>query len=110
MIMNKIYIGNLSFKATEQDVEDFFKQFGEIKEIALIRDRYSNELKGFGFITFTDPSSAQNALSKNGEELLGRPLKINLAREEGRREGGGGGRSGGGGGRFGGGRRERDKY
>jgi cold-inducible RNA-binding protein len=102
--MNKIYVGNLPFQLTEQDLEGEFQQFGKIKEIALIRDRYSNDFKGFAFITFVTPESAQQALAANGKDFQGRAMKVSIARAEERR-GGGGERSGGGGGRgrFGGG-------
>lgn len=100
--MNKIYVGNLPFQTTEQELEGEFKPFGEIKEIALIRDRYSNEFKGFAFITFATPASAQQALEANGKDFMGRAMKVSIARAEergGRFGGGGKGRPGGGGGR-----------
>ncbi len=92
--MNKIYVGNLPFNTTEQEVEEVFKQFGDIEEIALIRDRYSNEFKGFGFITFTSQEGAQNALSMDGKEFLGRAIKVNMAREREKRPSGGRGGKG----------------
>jgi RNA recognition motif-containing protein len=101
MSMSKIYVGNLPFKTTESDMKTLFEQFGEIQEIAMIKDRYSNEFKGFCFITFQSQESAQNALALDGKEFSGRPMKVNMARENERRSGGGGGA--GGGRRFGGG-------
>ncbi|CAL7963395.1 conserved hypothetical protein [Gammaproteobacteria bacterium] len=106
--MNKIYVGNLPFQTTDQELESEFQQFGKIKEVALIRDRYSNEFKGFAFITFIAPESAQQALAANGKDFQGRAMKVSIARaeERGGRSGGGGGRGGregGGGGREGGG-------
>ena len=86
--MNKIYVGNLPFKATEPELRELFEQFGEIQEIALIKDRYSNEFKGFGFITFNSQESAQNSLTLDGKEFSGRPMKVNMARENERRPGG----------------------
>lgn len=102
--MNKIYVGNLPFQTTDQELEGEFQQFGKIKEVALIRDRYSNEFKGFAFITFVAPESAQQALAANGKDFQGRAMKVSIARaeERGGRSGGGGGRGGrdgGGGGR-----------
>jgi RNA recognition motif-containing protein len=104
--MNKIYVGNLPFQTTDQELEGEFQQFGKIKEIALIRDRYSNEFKGFAFITFDAPESAQQALAADGKDFQGRAMKVSIARAEergGRSGGGGGGRGrpggGGGGGR-----------
>lgn len=102
--MNKIYVGNLPFKATESELQELFEQFGEIKEAVIIKDRYTEESKGFGFVTFDSPQAAQNALKMDGKDLSGRSLKVNMAKEERRTSGGGGGgggrRSGGGGGGF----------
>ncbi len=102
--MNKIYVGNLPFQTTDQELEGEFQQFGKIKEVALIRDRYSNEFKGFAFVTFIAPESAQQALAANGKDFQGRAMKVSIARaeERGGRSGGGGG-GGGRGGREGGG-------
>ena len=106
--MNKIYVGNLPFQTTDQELEGEFQQFGKIKEVALIRDRYSSEFKGFAFITFVAPESAQQALAANGKDFQGRAMKVSIARaeERGGGAGGRGGREGGGGrGRPGGGGR-----
>lgn len=80
--MNKIYIGNLPFQTTDQELESEFQQFGKIKEVALIRDRYSKEFKGFAFITFAAPESAQQALAANGKDFQGRAMKVSIARPE----------------------------
>ena len=80
--MNKIYVGNLPFQTTEPDLDSEFRQFGDIKEIALIKDRYSNEFKGFAFITYATPESAQQALTLDGKDFQGRPMKVSLARSE----------------------------
>ena len=74
--MNKIYVGNLPFQTTDQELEGEFQQFGKIKEVALIRDRYSSEFKGFAFITFVAPESAQQALAANGKDFQGRAMKV----------------------------------
>ena len=79
--MNKIYVGNLSFSVSEPELEELFGQYGKITEIALIRDRFSNQLKGFGFITFESQQGAESALAMDGKEFLGRPLKVNIAKE-----------------------------
>lgn len=115
--MNKIYIGNLSFKTTDADLDAEFRQFGEIKEVALVKDRFTGESKGFGFITYAASESAKSALSLDGKELGGRAMKVSMAiarAKDDRRGGGdghGGGRGsrgghGGGGGKYGN-RRER---
>lgn len=97
--MNKIYIGNLPYSATEQDVQTLFAQFGEIENVALIKDRDSGRPKGFGFITFINQNSAQDALKMDGQDFQGRPLKVSMAKEKTAGEGGGGRRGGGGGAR-----------
>lgn len=99
--MNKIYVGNLPFQVTNQELDDEFQQYGQIKEITLIRDRYTNECKGFGFITFIDDSSAKQALAADGKEFNGRAMKVSIAKPQ--EKTGGAGRGGFGGGRSGGG-------
>lgn len=102
---NKIYVGNLPFSAEQPDLEEIFQQYGAIKEFAFIRDRVTGEFKGFAFITYETEEGANAALEVNGRDFGGRPMKVNIAREEEKRSFGGG-RSGGGG--FGGGGRGRD--
>lgn len=82
--MKKIYVGNLPYQTTEQDLEKKFQQFGEIKETSIIRDRYTNECRGFAFITFATAESAQQSLASNGQDFQGREMKVNLARLEGK--------------------------
>lgn len=95
---NKIYVGNLSYKMTEDELHAAFSQYGEIVEAILIKDRDTGRLKGFGFVEFATPEGAKAALVMDGQELEGRKLKVNEARAktEGGREGGRGGREGGG--------------
>lgn len=96
--MNKIYIGNLPYSATEQDVQTLFAQFGDIENVALIKDRDTGRPKGFGFITFENQNSAQDALKMDGQDFQGRPLKVSMAKEKASGENNGGRRGGGGGG------------
>lgn len=106
-----IYVGNLSFDASEDDVRNAFAQFGNVESIKLITDRETGRPRGFGFVTMPDSSEANTAIeSLNGTELLGRELRIREAtpRPERPRHGGGGGggggyQGGGGGGGFRGG-------
>ena len=103
-----IYVGNLSFDASEDDVRNAFSQFGNVESIKLITDRETGRPRGFGFVTMPDSSEANAAIeSLNGTELLGRELRIREAtpRPERPRQGGGGGgyQGGGGGGGFRGG-------
>ena len=105
---SKIYVGSLSYGVTPDELESFFSKYGEIAQVKLITDRETNQSKGFAFITYANPQSAQDALGSDGEELQGRKIRVNMAREEGeggRRggRGGRGGRNGGGGGNYRGG-------
>lgn len=103
----KVYVGNLSFGATEDQVRGMFEEYGEIQSIAMINDRDTGRFRGFAFVEMED--SAANAAIKalNGKEVDGRELSVNEARPREERSGGGGGgyRSGGGGGYGGGGNR-----
>ena len=105
--MNKIYVGNLPFQVTDQELDSEFQQYGQIKEVTLIRDRYTNECKGFGFITFIDAESAKQALAADGKDFKGRAMKISIAKPQERT--GGAGRGGFGGSRSGGGNDRGDR-
>ena len=104
---NKLYVGNLSFNITENDLQDAFAAHGTVTEANLMMDRMSGRPRGFGFVTMSTAEEAQKAIdAMNGKELDGRALTVNIARpREERAPGGGGGRGYGGGG--GGGRRNR---
>jgi cold-inducible RNA-binding protein len=103
MSKNKIYVGNLPFSSTEADLSDLFSQHGSIVECKLIADRYSGRSKGFAFITFSSDEDASSALSKDGYEIDGRQIRVNIAepRPPRDRDGrGGNGGNGGNGGRY----------
>ena len=102
----KLFVGNLSFKITENDLQDAFAAHGTVVEANLMMDRVSGRPRGFGFVTMGSPEEAQKAIDAlNGKELDGRALTVNIARpREDRPSGGGGGRRD-----FGGGGR-RDRY
>ena len=105
---NRLYVGNLSFNATEGDLMDLFGQAGQVKDVALIQDRVTGKSRGFAFVTMTTDEEAANALSTlNGKNVEGRTISVSEARprEERPSGGGGGGRGGysGGGGSGGGG-------
>ena len=111
--MARLFVGNLPYSANETDVQNFFTDAGyTVDSVNVMRDRFSGEARGFGFVEIGDDQQAQAAVaSLNGKDLLGRALVINEARPM-AREGGGGGagrgpRQGGGGG-GGGGPRQRD--
>ena len=100
----KVYVGNLSFGATEDQVRDLFSEFGDIQSIAMINDRDTGRFRGFCFVEMA-PSAADAAIAAlDGKEVGGRNLRVNEARPREERSGGGGNRSGGGGSRSGGGR------
>jgi cold-inducible RNA-binding protein len=111
---SKLFVGNLSFNTTENDLNDAFAAYGTVVETNLMMDRETGRPRGFGFVTMSSPEEAQKAIEAlNGKEVDGRALTVNVARprEERAPGGGGGGRrggyGGGGGGGGGGGRRER---
>jgi RNA recognition motif-containing protein len=115
----KLFVGNLSFNTTENDLQEAFAAHGTVVEANLMMDRMSGRSRGFAFVTFSTPDEAQKAIAAmNGAQLDGRALTVNIARPKeerprGDRPGGGGGDRGprrdfgGGSGGGGGGRRER---
>jgi len=102
-----IYVGNLSYEVTEEDLQKAFEGFGQTESVKIIKDNYSGRSKGFGFVEMSNNADAQSAIdSLNDKELKGRALKVNKARPRTENRGGRGGYDGGGrGGRQGGGRR-----
>ncbi len=105
----KLFVGNLDFKLTENDLQDAFAAHGTVVETNLVTDRTTGRPRGFAFVTMSTPEEAQKAIDAlNGKELGGRALNVNIARPREERSGGGGGRGyGGGRGGYGGGRRDR---
>jgi cold-inducible RNA-binding protein len=94
----KLYVGNLSFESTENDLQDLFEQHGTVNEVRLMMDRMTGKSRGFAFVTMNDDAQAKTAMSAlNGHELNGRALTVNEARprEERPRPYGGGGGGGG---------------
>lgn len=102
-----IYVGNLAYNATDEELRAAFEAFGQVTSVKIVRDRDSGRSRGFAFVEMEDGEGAQNAVAQmNGKDLKGRNLVVNEARprEEGNRGGGGGGGRGGYGGGGGGGR------
>ncbi len=98
----KLFVGNLDFKVTENDLQDAFAAYGSVVEANLVTDRSTGRPRGFAFVTMSSPEEAQKAIDGlNGKDLGGRALNVNVARERAERPGGGG-RGG-----YGGGRRDR---
>jgi len=94
-----IYVGNLSYDVTEDDLRASFSAFGQVASANVIKDRETGRSKGFGFVEMPTQEEAQKAIAEvNGKELKGRKMNVNEARPRTERTGGGGGRSGGGGG------------
>ena len=92
----KLYVGNLSFSATEQDLQDAFGEIGTVESINIIEDRDTGRSRGFGFVEMSSKEEGQNAISQlDGTELDGRNLKVNEAKPRENRGGGGGGYGGG---------------
>lgn len=114
----KLYVGNLSFNTTENELQELFSQAGAVQEVTLMQDKFTGKSRGFAFVTMGSEQDAQNAIAKlNGQTVEGRALTVNEARPREARPpggggggrgygGGGGGYGGGGGGGYGGGRRD----
>ena len=91
----KMYVGNLSFETTENDLQDLFQQHGTVNEVHLMMDRFTSKSRGFAFVTMNEKAEAEAAISAlNGKELNGRSLSVSEARprEERPRPSGGGGK------------------
>ncbi|MBI4838683.1 MAG: RNA-binding protein [Nitrospirae bacterium] len=109
----KLYVGNISFKATEEDVKELFARIGEVESVKIITDAQTGNPKGFGFVEMTSEADAGKAIAElNGTMFMERAVSVAEARPQAPRErrsfgGGGGGRGGFGGGKggFGGGKR-----
>ncbi len=107
-----IYVGNLSYNTTEDDLRTQFETYGQVSSARVVIDKMTNRSKGFGFVEMGSQSEGQAAISGlNGKDLDGRALNVNEARPKTEGGGGGGGRGfgggGGGGGGYGGGGRSR---
>ena len=91
-----IYVGNLSREVTEDDLREAFEEFGQVASVTLIKDKFSGESRGFGFVEMPAKAEAQSAINGlNGKELKGETLNVNEARPRSEGRGGGGRRGGG---------------
>jgi len=94
----KLYVGNLGFDVTDKDLSEMFAQAGVCESVTVVTDKFSGQSRGFGFVEMSSGAEAEKAIQQlNGQELKGRALKVNEARDRDDR-GGRGGRGGGGGG------------
>ncbi len=76
-----IYVGNLSYSVTDDDLRETFSRFGEVSQVHLIKDKFSGESKGFGFVEMDDNSEADAAIKAlNGNDMKGRAIKVNQAK------------------------------
>ena len=107
---SKLYVGNLAYAVTNDDLQQLFSQVGQVQSVAIITDKFSGQSKGFGFVEMSNSDEAAKAIQQfNETELKGRNIKVNEAKP---RESsfGGGGCNRGGGNRGGGGSRGRDRW
>lgn len=107
--MKNIFVGNLSYGATEDGVRSMFEQYGTVERVNLVTDRDTGQARGFAFVEMTNAAEADSAINElNGREYDGRALNVNEARPKPERGSGGGNRSGGY--RAGGGGRSRNRW
>jgi cold-inducible RNA-binding protein len=106
----KIYVGNLSYQTTENDLTTLFEQAGQVESVSIITDRDTGRSKGFAFVEMSNEDAEKAIAQFNGQEVNGRTLTVNEARPREERSGGGGGGRGGYGGNRGGGGGGRGGY
>lgn len=83
----KLFVGNIEWGVTDQDLQNLFAEYGDVEEAIIIKDKMSGRSKGFGFVTFADDAAADAAVTKlNGYELNGREISVNEARPQENRE------------------------
>ncbi len=76
-----IYVGNLPFKMSEDDLKQLFANYGEVTSVKIIIDKMTGRSKGFAFVDMSDDAAAEHAIAEtNGKEVMGRPLRVNMAR------------------------------
>jgi len=98
----KLYVGNLAFQTSSEDLQELFAQAGTVESASVVEDRETGRSRGFGFVEMSSKEEGEAAIAKfNGQEVNGRSLNVNEAKPREDRGGGGGGRGGGGGGRGG---------
>jgi len=109
--VTNIFVGNLSFRTTQEDLHQAFAQYGAVERVSIVTDRATGQPRGFAFVEMTNADEAETAISRlNGAELDGRALNVNEARPRPAGGGGGGGYGGGGGGGGGRGQRRQPRW
>jgi cold-inducible RNA-binding protein len=102
--LKNIYVGNISFQTSEQDLDAAFSAYGQVERVQIVKDRDTGQSRGFAFVEMANNAEADKAMEAlNGADMGGRTLTVNEARPREPRQGGGGFGGGGGGNRFGGG-------
>lgn len=92
---SKLFVGNLSFSVTQNELNDMFAEYGTVTDSVLMMDRMTNRPRGFGFVTMSSAEEAQKAIDGlNGKDMGGRALTVNVAKPREENSGGGGGRGG----------------
>ena len=91
----KLYVGNLAYSAGEADLQTLFETYGTVRNVNIIRDGFTGQSKGFGFVEMASSQEAEKALEQNGKEFMGRNITVSEARPQQDRHGGGGGGGGG---------------
>jgi RNA recognition motif-containing protein len=87
----KLYVGNLAFAVTNEDLEALFAPIGKVDNVSVVTDKFSGQSRGFGFVQMADANEAARAIAElNGAELKGRAIRVSEARDQGPRTGGGG--------------------
>ena len=93
----KLYVGNLAFRTSSEDLQQLFSQAGTVESASVVEDRDTGRSRGFGFVEMANKEDGERAIAElNGKEINGRELKVNEAKPQERRNGGGGGYGGGG--------------
>ncbi len=83
----KIYVGNMNYNTSERQLQDLFAQYGDVSSVNIIVDRFTGKAKGFGFVEMENPDAASAAIAAlNGQEFMGRQLRVNEAQEKPRYE------------------------
>lgn len=86
----KLYVGNLPYSSTEEDLKEMFEKIGSVESVSIIMDRFSGKSKGFGFVEMASEDAASRAISEvNGSEIGGRRIVVSEARAQGEKRGGG---------------------
>ena len=79
--MKRIYIGNMNFSTTEESIKNLFSKYGDVDSVEIIKDKYTEQSKGFGFVEMSDDDAEKAISSLNGKDFEGRRIRVNFAQE-----------------------------